>query len=405
MKRFFLCCTMLLLSHLPTNPTSDLISTAISEVERNQFHLPVDGLIEETFTLQRGQTLSTILKDQGISQNHIHMASMKASAYINLRHIRRGDPIHAYTDTSTGKTSFIVYQPNVENYLIFDLRDSVLVHQGAFPVSTVLRSGSGTIKSSLYQAVQDAGFSPEIAHELSQIFAWQVSFFNLQKDDDFSILFEDKVVNNQSVGVNFKGARMKHKEQQYYAFAFSHDNAIEFFDETGHALRRPFLKAPIEFTRISSRYSLRRFHPVNKRYQAHLGTDFVAPTGTPIVATADGTIVSASYNRSNGNYVKIRHNDTYTTGYLHMSGIASGIRAGVHVTQNQVIGYVGSTGLATGPHVCYRFWENGKQVDALKVKMPPSEPLPNTIMPEFMEVVNTVRPELDLEDHSSSLVP
>jgi len=391
------------MANLPISPESDLIPPAISEVERNQFHLPVHGLTEESFMIQRGQTLSMILKDQGIDQNYINMASNKASSYMNLRHIRRGDPIHTYTDDTTGKTSFVVYQPSVENYLIFDLRDSVLVHEGTFPVSAEQRSGSGTVKTSLYQAVQDAGFSPEIAHDLSQIFAWQVSFFNLQPEDDFSILFEEKTVNDQPIEVNIKAARMKHKGHQYYAFAFSFDNAIEFFDETGHALKRPFLKAPIEFTRISSRYSMRRFHPVNKRYQAHLGTDFVAPTGTPIVATADGMIVTASYNRNNGNYVKIRHNNTYTTGYLHMSKIASGIRPGVRVIQNQVIGYVGSTGLATGPHVCYRFWENGKQVDALKVKMPPSEPLPNDIMPEFNELVNSLKHELEPLDHSNSL--
>ncbi len=149
---------------------------------------------------------------------------------------------------------------------------------------------------------------------------------------------------------------------------------------------------------------MRRFHPVSKRYKAHLGTDFAAPTGTPIVATADGTVITASYTRNNGNYVKIRHNDTYTTGYLHMSKIATGIRSGVQVTQNQVIGYVGSTGLATGPHVCYRFWENGKQVDALKVKMPPSEPLASDVMPEFIEIVNTLRPELKQATHSTSLL-
>ncbi len=240
MKRFFLCCIVLFIVHLPTNPGSDLISPATSEVERNQFHLPVDGLIEETFTVQRGQTLSSILKNKGINQNYINLASTKASTYINLRHIRMGDPVHAYTDTSTGQTSFVVYQPNVENYLIFDLRDSVLVHQGSFPVSTAEHSGSGTVKSSLYQAVQDAGFSPEIAHELSQIFAWQVSFFNLQTGDDFSVLFEEKTVNDQPISTDIKGARMKHKGQQYYAFAFSFDNTIEFYDETGRSLKRPF---------------------------------------------------------------------------------------------------------------------------------------------------------------------
>ncbi|MCY4159347.1 MAG: peptidoglycan DD-metalloendopeptidase family protein, partial [Bacteroidetes bacterium] len=161
-----------------------------------------------------------------------------------------------------------------------------------------------------------------------------------------------------------------------------------------YALKRPFLRAPLNYKRISSQYSLRRYHPVQKRYKPHLGTDFAAAEGTPIVATASGSVTAASYTNANGNYVKIRHNDIYTTGYLHMSRIAKGIRPGVRVQQGQLIGYVGSTGLATGPHVCYRFWKNGQQVDAMKVKMPPSEPLPEKLMPQFTQVINTLKPQL-----------
>ena len=404
-KRFLLCsCIILLLSSLLINSTTDFKTSTASEIERNQFDLPVEGFIEEAFTVQSGQSFGSILNDLGVPQNFIHMASVKAASHIDLHTIRRGDPVHTYRDATTGKTSFMVYQPSIQNYFVFDFRDSVLVHEGVFPISTVERSGSGVIKTSLYEAIEDAGFSPQLAIDLSKIFAWQVTFFYLQPDDEFSLVFDEKSVNGQILDVDVKAARMKHKDQQYYAFYFSADSLNGYYDETGHPLERPFLKAPIEFTRISSRYSPRRFHPVTKRYRPHLGTDFAAPTGTPIMATADGTVTAASYNRGNGNYVKIRHNDTYSTGYLHMSKIASDIRPGVRVTQKQLIGYVGSTGLATGPHVCYRFWENGHQVDALKVEMPPSDPLSDDFLPQFMQLVDTLNPKLERARSTTALI-
>jgi len=404
-KRFLFCNSFLIiLFSLLINSNSDLTTSNASEIERNQFDLPVDGFIEEALTVKAGQSFGSVLRDLGVPQEFIHLASVKASSRIDLHKIRQGDPIYTYKDTVTGKTSFMVYQPSIQNYFVFDFRDSVLVHEGVFPIFTAERSGSGTIKSSLYEAIEEAGFSPQLAIDLSKIFAWQVTFFYLQPEDEFSLVFEEKSVNGQVLDVNVKAARMKHKDQQYYAFYFSSDSLSGYFDETGRSLERPFLKAPIEFTRISSRYSPRRFHPVTKRYRPHLGTDFAAPTGTPIVATADGTIIAASYNRSNGNYVKIRHNDTYSTGYLHMSKIAPGIRSGVRVTQKQLIGFVGSTGLATGPHVCYRFWKNGQQVDALKVEMPPSDPLSEDLLPQFTQLVHTLRPELEQHPSPTALI-
>jgi murein DD-endopeptidase MepM/ murein hydrolase activator NlpD len=173
----------------------------------------------------------------------------------------------------------------------------------------------------------------------------------------------------------------------YYAFPFDQGEGIDFFDESGKSLRKALLKYPIEFTHISSRYSYSRFHPVAKVYRPHLGTDFAAATGTPIRSAGDGVVLDASYTSNNGLFVRIRHNSTYTTGYLHMSRIALGIRAGAHVRQGQTIGYVGSTGLATGPHLCYRFWKNGAQVDALRVELPPSKPLDKKNWKQYDEVM------------------
>ncbi len=404
LKRFSLCLALLAVFQLPINLETETIPSASAEVKRNQFDLIEAGLIEHTSNVKRGESLGSIMADWGVSQEKIHLASEKAASFIDLQKIRRGDPFYTYTDSIRGTTSFMVYQPSVENFLVFDLRDSVLVHEGAFPVSKISRTASGIIESSLYQAVADAGISPNLAMELSEIFAWQISFFHLQPKDDFSIVFEDHIVNGQSIATEIKGARMRHKGKEFFAFYFPSDSVSGFYDETGRALKRPFLRAPIEYKRISSGYSLNRFHPVQKRYKPHLGTDFAAPAGTPTVATANGTVTHAGYTRGNGNYVKIRHSDTYNTGYLHMSKFAKGIRPGVRVQQGQLIGYVGSTGLATGPHVCYRFWKNGRQVDAMKVKMPPSQPLPATILPQFMQFVTELQPQLNPVNAATSVV-
>lgn len=404
LKRFYLCLTILAVFQLPINLETETIPSASAEVKRNQFDLIEAGLIEHTSKVRRGESLGSIMSDWGISQEKIHLASEKAASFIDLQKIRRGDPLYTYTDSIRGTTSFMVYQPSVENFLVFDLRDSVLVHEGGFPVSKVSRTASGIIESSLYQAVADAGISPDLAMELSEIFAWQISFFHLQPKDDFSIVFEDHIVNGQSIATEIKGARMRHKGKEFFAFYFPSDSVSGFYDETGRALKRPFLRAPIEYKRISSGYSLNRFHPVQKRYKPHLGTDFAAPAGTPIVATANGTVTHAAYTRGNGNYVKIRHNDMYSTGYLHMSKFAKGIRPGVRVQQGQLIGYVGSTGLATGPHVCYRFWKNGRQVDAMKVKMPHSQPLSEPLLPQFMQLVTELQPQLNPVNAATSVV-
>ena len=211
-----------------------------------------------------------------------------------------------------------------------------------------------------------------------------MDFGALQKGDKFKVVYEEKLIDGAVVGVSdIKLAYFEHKGEQFHAIPFEQNGQLNFFDQEGNSLKKAFLRDPLKYTRISSRYNLKRFHPVQKRYKAHLGTDYAAATGTEIRSVGDGVVTEAKYTSANGNYVKIKHNGTYTTQYLHMSKIAKGMKPGQRIKQGQVIGYVGSTGLATGPHLCFRFWKNGKQEDWLREKIPPSEPISSANLVAF----------------------
>ena len=229
---------------------------------------------------------------------------------------------------------------------------------------------------SLYMVMDKQEVSIQIINKFADLFGWSVDFQSLQKGDAYKVVYQEKVVEGQVVGVSgIQLAYFEHKGKPYHAIPFEQNGELIFFDQDGNSLKKAFLRDPLEYTRISSRYNLKRFHPVQKRYKPHLGTDYAARTGTEIRTVGDGIVVEARYTSANGNYVKIKHNGTYTTQYLHMSKIGKGIKPGVRVQQGQVIGYVGSTGLATGPHLCFRFWKNGKQEDWLKEEIPPTEPI------------------------------
>ncbi|MCY4159346.1 MAG: hypothetical protein OXF48_07015, partial [Bacteroidetes bacterium] len=225
-----MCLGILAMVQFRIDLNTDLQLPTYAEVDRNKFDLPIVGLNEQSFSVQRGESLGSIMGDLGISQDIIHLASKKASPFIDLRKIRRGTPFHTYTDSTHGTTSFIVYQPSIEHFVVFDLRDSVLIHEGFLPTSTVTRTGSGTIETSLYQAVKDAGFSPELATQLSEIFAWQISFFHLQPGDNFSVLFEEQLVSGQTIDLDIKGARMNHEGKEFFAFLFPSDSTSGFYD-------------------------------------------------------------------------------------------------------------------------------------------------------------------------------
>ena len=352
--------------------------------------------------IRRNQTLSDILGAYNVSPQIINRLAEKARPVFDVRHLRAGKPLRIYQDDSLHTAQLVIYQPNAVQYIVFDLRDSLRVYEGRHPVTVTPKRVSGVITSSPYQTLEEQGANPVLAIELSKVFAWQIDFYRIQRGDRFEVIYEEREVAGQPVGLGkIIAARFYHAGKAFLAFHFGDDESGGYYDEQGNVLRRAFLKAPLEYSRISSRYSRRRFHPVLKRYRPHLGTDYAAPTGTPIRATANGVVSAASYSKGNGRYVKIRHNETYTTGYLHMSKFAGGIRPGTRVRQGEVIGYVGSTGLATGPHLCYRFWMYDKQVDPLTLDFPAPEPIAASQRAVFFEVRDQLLPLLQPQDGPS----
>ncbi len=356
-----------------------------------RFGLPVDSFTVVNGTIERNQFLSDILDDYGIDNNTILQLAEKARPVFSVRNLAAGKPYTIFcSNDSTQKAQYFIYQPHATDYVVYDLRDSMNVYKGKRPVTIKTETLSGTINSSLYETLEKQHADPNLAVKLANIFAWTVDFYYTQKGDWFKIIYDQQYINGKPIeSGNIRSAEFSSRGELYKAYFFEPDSATggEFFNEEGKSLRKAFLKAPLKFVRITSHYSLHRFHPVQKRWEAHLGTDYAAPTGTPIHTTGSGVVIASRYTRFNGNYVKIKHNRTYTTQYLHMSKRA--VKVGQHVKQGQVIGYVGMTGLATGPHVCYRFWKNGKQVDPLKQKFTAATPVPEKYMPQFRHLMDS----------------
>ncbi len=345
---------------------------------REQFYgLTVDSLDVVKKKIKWGQNLADILLPYEVEYATINTLVNEAKEVFDVRKLVAGkDYFLLLTKDSLPKAQYFVHEPNSYEYVVYGLGDSIYAQRQDKPIRLVEKTLSGVIQSSVYETMVESGASPELVDRLVDVFAWQVDFFRIQKGDRFKLIYEEEHVDGQAVGIGrIKGGYFEHFGKEYYAVHYNQGSGVDYFDEDGNSLRKTFLRAPLNFTRISSRYSGRRYHPVLKRFKAHLGTDYAAATGTPIRTVGDGVVLEATYHKGNGNYVKIKHNSTYTTQYLHMSKIASGIRKGTHVSQGQTIGYVGSTGLATGPHLCFRFWKSGVQVDALKVDVPPSEPI------------------------------
>lgn len=352
-------------------------------------------VIEEK--VKKNEFLADILTAYNVP---VKLINQLASIPRNVFDVRKIAPNKKYTlfcsPDSLKTARAFVYEPNPIEYVVLTFDESLRVDVCQRDVTVEERSISGTIQSSLSQTINEMGISHELTNKFVDIFAWQVDFQRLQKGDVFKLVYEEVQVEGRPIGVrNINGIYFEHFGSGYYAVPFDQGNGLDYFDQEGKSLRKALLKYPIEFTRISSRYTGKRFHPVQKVFKAHLGTDFAAPRGTPIRAVGDGLVEEARYKSNNGNYVKIRHNGTYTTQYLHMSRIDGSVKAGTRVRQGQVIGYVGSTGLATGPHLCYRFWKNGVQVDALRVELPASEPIKAEFQNAYEEAKAAVMMKLD----------
>ncbi len=363
----------------------------------NEYGFVSTNLLRDDYSVNQSETFSDILLQYNISYPVIDLIIRKFKDVYDFSKITSGNSYHIYTTKdSSAKIEYLVYEKNPVDYVVVNLKDSAFVFSGSKKVEMKTRTVNGVINNSLYQTITDNEVDPELVIKLSEIYAWQIDFYRIQKGDSFKVIFEEEYVDNQPVGVGkVIGAYFNHAGESFYAINFEHGSERGFFDKNGKSLRKAFLKAPVKFSRITSRYSLHRFHPIEHRIKAHLGTDYAAPTGTPILSTGDGVVIAATYSVFNGNYVKIRHNSVYTTQYLHMSHIARGIHKGARVKQGQVIGYVGMTGEATGPHVCYRFWKNGAQVDPFKQKIPSAHPLAAKYLTEFDKIKDKVTAELD----------
>jgi murein DD-endopeptidase MepM/ murein hydrolase activator NlpD len=372
----------------------DSASTVLPEVKTPKvlYGMVVDDYLVIEDKIKRNQVLGDILQSYNVPAGIIHQVAQLSRNVFDVRKIAPEKKYTLICNTDSLKSAkVLVYEPNPIEYVVFHFRDSLSVNVVKRDIVTVEKTVSGIIESNLSETIEAAGISHELTNKFVDIFGWQVDFQRLQKGDKFKLIYEEDQVEGVSVGIKkISAIYFEHFGKELYAFPFDQGDGIDYFDAEGKSMRKALLKYPIEFTRISSRYTMNRFHPVQKRWKAHLGTDFAAPVGTPIRSVGDGYVEEAQYKSNNGNYVKIKHNGTYTTQYLHMSRIAAGIRAGVHVRQGETIGYVGSTGLATGPHLCYRFWKNGVQVDALKVDLPPSMP----VKAEFKEAFDTVKQQL-----------
>ena len=350
--------------------------------------------------VKNGDSFGSILESNNLYYPQIYNIVQKVKKVYDIRKINIGKPYTILSSKDSLNTPQVfIYQPNKIDYVVVSLTDSLWAEKKSKAVKIKEFEAEGIITSSLSETMEKQKLSPLLSNELSEIYAWTIDFFRLEKGDNFKIIYSAKYIDDSIyVGLNrIHSAFFEHRGKPFYAIEFETDpkrGIVEYFDENGKNLRRAFLRSPVQFSRVSSRYNLkRRIAYYGYRIRPHKGTDFAAAVGTPIRATASGTVTKSSYTRSNGNYVKIKHNGTYSTQYLHMD--KRGVKVGQFVKQGDYIGTVGMTGNTSGPHVCYRFWKNGRQVDPLKQKLPEAKPISKELKERYMVHMDPIKKQLD----------
>jgi len=356
----------------------------------NQFNVHFD-------TIDRQDTFEKILKKQNLN-------GKKASEILKI--IKDSFPttvgykkpyVCLRSKDKYNKLQYLIYQPNRIDYYLVDLTDSIIGFKKSRPLTFKIRTVAGELTGPLTKTLRDLKIDPTLSGKLTKVFAWSIDFFKSKKGDKFALSFTERYINDTIYdGVDsLRAAFFEYKGEKIYAFPFIQERGgkVDYYNDQGKALKNFFLKAPLKFVHITSKFSKNRFHPVQLKWKPHKGTDYAAPTGTPIMTTAAGVVEQAGYTAGNGNFVKVKHDKTYATQYLHMSRIL--VRRGQRVKQGELIGKVGSTGLASGPHVCYRFWKNGVQVDALKLKLPNSQVMESRNLPRFKEQIRPLKRALD----------
>ena len=381
---------------------TDQIIAMAEKPELVRFGFNLNDFKVKMDTVKRGDSFGQLMLENKVEYPKIAKISKDYKDTFDVRRIRVGKPYMILQSKDTSETAQVfIYENDAINYTVVDFRDSAVAYRNRKAVKYVQREASGVIETSLSEAILDQGIDYNVTNNLSEIYAWTIDFFRLQKGDKFKVIYKEKYINDTvyAGAEPIEAAYFEHNGRPIYAFAYENDSLKglkDYFDEDANNLRRTFLRAPVQFSkvRISSRYNLkRRIRFYGNKVRPHKGTDYAAPLGTPIIATADGTVVESTRKGGNGKYVKIRHNGTYDTQYLHMK--KQNVRKGQFVRQGDVIGWIGMTGNTSGPHVCYRFWRNGRQVDPLREELPMAEPLAENLRPDYFTFIDPMRAQLD----------
>lgn len=350
------------------------------------FDIQIDSFTVVPGEIRSGQNLSDLLTGKGISMTLVDEISKKSTSVFDLRKMKVKNPYYFFmSKKDPTKVEYFIYEINPVDYVVYHMGDTLNIYKDKKPMITQVKTANGEISSSLWNAMTAQALSPNLAMELSEIYQWTIDFFGIKKGDKFSVVYEENFVYGKSIGIGrIFAAQFTHANEDFYAFRFTQNNEDSYFDDKGKSLKTAFLKAPLKFNRVSSVFTHSRFHPVLKIRRPHHGVDYAAPKGTPVVSIGNGTVIAKGYQAAGGgNYVKIKHNATYTTSYMHLSGFGPGIAKGVSVHQGQLIGFVGSTGLSSGPHLDFRVFMNGTPVDPLKMKSPPTEPIAANLVKDY----------------------
>ncbi len=370
-------------------------------VPKIMYGIDVDSLVVKQDKVKRNEFLADILLRNGVDYSVIDYIARNTKDTFDVRRIKYGNSYYLFfSKDSVPRTLYFVYDITPSSYVLYHLTDSVYAIRGEKEIVTKIDTATGEIETSLWNALVAHQDDPNLANDLSEIYAWTIDFFGLQKGDKYKAIYETFYVDDKYTGLGkVLAADFNHSGVDLYAFYFEQNGKGDYFDTAGNSLERTFLKAPLRYSRISSRFSEGRMHPILKIRRPHHGVDYAAPEGTPVHSVGDGVVIKKGYQkRGGGNYLKIKHNGTYTTSYMHMKGFAKGIKVGKHVRQGELIGYVGHTGLATGPHLDFRFYRNGKAINPLKVESPPAKPVDSAYRAAFDSVVQKYLPLLRFSD-------
>ena len=376
---------------------------AVEAPKNIRYGIDADLYRLETGEVQEGETVGRILNGFGVSARLIDKLDKASKEAFPLRNIRPGHKYTAFIHEDSlyaPHLDYLAYEKSVSEYVVFGfVGDSVTIIKGEKPTTVRRTKKSAVIESSLWGAIMEADLPYALAAELEDIYQWTVDFFGIQAGDDFTVIYDEKFIDDTvSIGIGrVWGAKFNHAGKTRYAIPFRQGDKLQYWEADGGSLRKNILKAPLKFSRISSGFSYSRLHPVHKVRRPHTGVDYAAPSGTPVRAVADGVVTFRGWGGGGGNTIKIKHAGNLMTGYLHLRGFAKGIVVGARVTQGQLIGYVGSTGTSTGPHLDYRIWKNGTPINPLKVPQEPTEPINEKNRAKFEFVRDRIIAELEGE--------